>query len=364
MIRSFYRLPNVVQFLAILSCIVVLGAALFDRLQTTVIHNQALHRAKDTANLVEALGDLSAGYNGFWVFKDPNKPLPVGDFLDVKILNEPKPLLAEQPGLSSQEGLARRVALRYGGMDLPEAIEAGHASQLAAFMRKNPALVQRELSDVVEKSPMRVKFRLTSDRFFNPKNAPNPFEQSALASLRASTEKASDYWEIKDGALLYARRLTAKAGCMSCHDTAERAPEVIKAKYANSNGFGYVEGGVAGVISVTVPIERQGATEMARTMDPMSWTLLAVLCAFILMSIAWFVSLTASAKAMSRYMAQILHSKPGEKIQRFTLDKDEATSRNELHRVSLGIKALHRALRLAQKSRASTGTGADQPKTM
>lgn len=349
MIRWFYRLPNIVQFITFMTLILAAGLILAWRLQITVVHNQALHRAQDTANIVEAVGDLSSRYNGFWIFNDPKKPGQVGDFLDHKIVN---PHAAEQAMAEQAVSGAVKLPLAFNytptGLS-DQDIEA--ISKLGAFLRKNPALVQRELSDVVEQSDMKVKFRMTSDRFFNPKNAPTRFELAALETMRAGQQTASEYWELKNGALLYARRLTAKPACMACHDTLERAPSVIQAKYANSSGFGYVEGGVAGLISVTVPLDEAGMDSIVRTMDTPSWIALGVLVSLVMTSMAWFVSVTGAASAMSRYMDRILKSRPGEKIERFALDRDEASSRNEFHHVSMGIKALHRALKVSQDAR-------------
>lgn len=353
MIRWFYRLPNIAQFITFMTLILTAGMFLAWRLQITVVHNQALHRAQDTANMVEAVGDLSSAYNGFWIFNDPKKPgQQVGDFLDHKVLNPHTAEPASDASASSPTASAP-MAFNYSPAGLSsQDIEA--ISKVGAFMRKNPALVQRELSDVVEKSDMKVKFRMTSDRFFNPKNAPTRFELAALETMRSGQQAAkgvTEYWELKNGALLYARRLTAKPACMSCHDTLERAPSVIQAKYANSSGFGYVEGGVAGVISVAVPLDEAGMGAIIHTMDDASWTALAVLTVLVMGSIAWFVSVTGAASAMSRYMTKILNSRPGEKVERFALDHDEASSRNEFHHVSMGIKALHRALKVSQDAR-------------
>lgn len=81
----------------------------------------------------------------------------------------------------------------------------------AAFHRKNPALVQRELSDITIASPARAKFRMTSDRYMNPNNAPSDFDKAMNATRESG---ASEYSEVRGGQLLYARRLAAdKAAC-------------------------------------------------------------------------------------------------------------------------------------------------------
>ena len=52
----------------------------------------------------------------------------------------------------------------------------GHAPDLWHFYSKNPALAQREFSEVVEKSSSPAKFRMTSHNFMNPVNKPDAFE--------------------------------------------------------------------------------------------------------------------------------------------------------------------------------------------
>src|SRR5665213_1696287 len=49
------------------------------------------------------------------------------------------------------------------------------------FYSKNPALAQREFSEVVEHSASPAKFRMTSHNVMNPNNKPDEFEQRALA---------------------------------------------------------------------------------------------------------------------------------------------------------------------------------------
>jgi len=53
---------------------------------------------------------------------------------------------------------------------------------------KNPALATRELSTIVSKSSTRAKFRVTSDEYRNPANAPNKFEMHALETFKRDDE--------------------------------------------------------------------------------------------------------------------------------------------------------------------------------
>ena len=57
-------------------------------------------------------------------------------------------------------------------------------------------------------SPAKAKFRMTSDRFMNPNNAPSEFDKVAMNAIRRI--RATEYSEVRDGRLLYARRLVAE----------------------------------------------------------------------------------------------------------------------------------------------------------
>ena len=60
-----------------------------------------------------------------------------------------------------------------------------------------PALVQRELSDITIASSAKAKFRMTSDRYMNPNNAPSEFDKLAMNAIRESG--ASEYSEVRGG---------------------------------------------------------------------------------------------------------------------------------------------------------------------
>jgi hypothetical protein len=352
MIRRFHRLPSTVQFVCFLLAILLAAGAVLRELQQSVLRSQALQRARDTASMVEAVGALSASYRGMWVFYDPKDPVPLGDFLDFRSVHAETvgaaPTAAAAPVPMPNPALARQF-----GLPLSEGDMAA-ISQYGAFVRKNPSLMQRELSDEVERSPSRVKFRLTSDHFFNPRNAPNRFELAALDAMREAGSERSEYWEVHDGSLLFARRLIAAPACMGCHDTPQRAPALIRAKFGNSWGFGYQEGGTAGVISVTVPLQAAFASDMLAGFGRATWLALAVLGLVAGASVLWFMKLTGSLRRLGAHMHQVLHAPQGQPVARLELDPAEETSRNEVHRVSLGIRALQQALRLAQREGRGT----------
>jgi Protein of unknown function (DUF3365) len=145
------------------------------------------------------------------------------------------------------------------------------------FYSKNPALAQREYSEVVEKSASPSKFRLTSHNVMNPGNKPDAFEQDALARIRSGGLK--EYYELLPGGFRYARTVYHKASCIVCHGDPNAAPNDVKVRYGTQNGFGFKEGDVAGIISVRLPA--RSFWDVAQEVVGI-WQMLMILAAFLL----------------------------------------------------------------------------------
>lgn len=109
----------------------------------------------------------------------------------------------------------------------------------------------RELSQVVEKSASRAKFRMTPHSFVNPVNKPDEFEARALDPVSKAGPKAYD--EVLPGSLWYARTPHHKVSGSRCHGDPERAPNDVKVRYGTEPGFNVKEGDGAGIPSVRVP---------------------------------------------------------------------------------------------------------------
>ena len=90
------------------------------------------------------------------------------------------------------------------------------------FYSKNPALGQREFSEVVEKSESPAKFRMTSHNFMNPVNKPDAFEAKTLDKLR--TRRLSEYYEFQPDRFRYAPTLYEKPARLACHASPAPAP--------------------------------------------------------------------------------------------------------------------------------------------
>jgi len=107
------------------------------------------------------------------------------------------------------------------------------------FIRKNPALVTRELSDYAREAGL-FWFHITSLKLINPKNAPDEFEKAALYAFEKGQMKESSKIE-KIGSSYFYRYIAPlyiEKPCLKCH-----------------SHQGYKLGDVRGAISISVPMD-------------------------------------------------------------------------------------------------------------
>ncbi|MCP4103445.1 MAG: DUF3365 domain-containing protein, partial [Lentisphaerae bacterium] len=126
--------------------------------------------------------------------------------------------------------------------------------QASEFYLHNPALATREIASLAD-IKYGYNFRVVSDRFREPKNKPDAFEDNALDRIR---NQELDYTEGFDGYFYrYAEPLYVKEGCLKCHgdldkDVKEPMKSILLDKYG-TRAFGYRTGDVRGIISIQIP---------------------------------------------------------------------------------------------------------------
>lgn len=228
----------------------------------------ALAEGRAVADMAENVGRWASQYEGVHVRTEGVKGKLPGSFLTHSTFDtEPRP----------------------GGALRGQAVSAGVTSDRALMDRletyywKNPALVQREVADVVTASGSRIRWRMTARSVLNPSNQPTPFELEALDDLQSrapglgstALPAVGEYWRLQRGQVLYARAIVAQSSCLACHDTAEKAPDFMKAhpQFNGGGSFGYRVGQPAGLISVTVPLA-QDAAAIGRVIPPAAWAAL------------------------------------------------------------------------------------------
>lgn len=231
------RRPRLGTYLSLLLLLASLATAGWWVAQSMVTA-QTLSESRTVADLAESVGRWASQYGGVHVRTQGGETRIPGSFLTRSVYARSEDDAGALRG-SAASAEAERQAL----------------GRTEAYHWKNPALIQREVADAVSAAGLRARYRLTARTVLNPDNAATPFEISALDQLQ-SGRAGSEIWRVEGGRMFYARAVVAQKSCLTCHTSAETAPDFLRtnAQFNGGGGFGYVEGRPAGLISVTVPV--------------------------------------------------------------------------------------------------------------
>jgi HAMP domain-containing protein len=207
-----------------------------------------------------------------------------------------------------------------------------------SFFSKNPALAQREFSEVVAKSTASAKFRITSDNWMNPANKPDPWEAEAISAIKNRGQ--DEYIQIIDGRYRYARKIVHAASCVGCHGDPATAPRDVTEQYGTNRGYGYKVGDVAGIISVSLPAEPLLAASFG-VLGPIEIGLIVL--AFVMLYVFMHFGVARPIRKLTRDAHLISLGKPVE----LDLASVSQKSRNELGQLALAIGRLRASMELA-----------------
>lgn len=265
-----FAVPRLSGFLVLLlSAILVLalGTGAWWAAEALVV-SRTVSEGRTVADVAENVGRWASQYGGVHVRTEGAGAALPGTFLTRSVYAMTNGDAAFLQGARAED------------KDAPKLTEKQVMQRVEAYHWKNPALVQRELADVLLAAGSKAQYRLTARTVLNESNAPNAFELEALTAMQASAERQTpasaarsahtpanqatsqaageplEYWKVEGGRLLYARAVIAQKSCLKCHDSAAKAPEFLRVnnQFNGGGGFGYVAGKPAGVISVTVPV--------------------------------------------------------------------------------------------------------------
>jgi hypothetical protein len=208
------------------------------------------------------------------------------------------------------------------------------------YYSKNPALAQREFSEVVEHSKSPAKFRMTSHNVMNPNNKPDEFEQQALDAIRSQHLK--EFYQLTPGGFRYARTLIHKASCIACHGSADAAPNDVKVRYGTQNGFGFKEGDVAGIISVRLPARSFG--DVAFNVVG-AWQLAMILAGFVIAMLYMRYAIVGRVRELTVATRQISLGKSAD----LGLAGINPKSHNELDQLAIATERLRVSINMAIK---------------
>jgi hypothetical protein len=297
------KLSLTTQFAAVFLIALALVAAASWLILDRIYINQLKSQAETVADNVDAFGSWVAQYGRVWV-KDNDKSY-----------------LGHMPVFETDDPSATSPKLTP-----------------VSFYSKNPALAQREFSEVVEHSASPAKFRLTSHNVMNPNNKPDAFEDGALKRIR--DDKLAEYYELTPSGFRYARAVHHKASCIACHGDPSAAPKDVKVRYGTNNGFGFKEGEVAGIISVRLPA--RSFWDVALNVVGV-WQLLMIVAAFVIAMLFMHYAVVRRLKRLTEATRQISLGKPGE----LSAAKINPGSRNELDQLALATERLRVSINMA-----------------
>lgn len=281
--------------------IFLVGLAYFFLLRN-VYEAQLLSQARTTADHVEAFGAWVSKHGRLWTKDDPSS-----------FLGELK--VVEADSLSN-----------------------GGTPKSAVFYSKNPALAQREFSEVVAASDSHARFRMTSDNYMNPLNKPDGFESRAIDFVKA--QRVNEYARLEGGVYRYARAVIHKESCISCHGSPDAAPREVTDKYGTERGFGFQAGDVAGVISVSLPAEPLSET-FYRLIGPVEIGLLAA--AFLIAYLYIRFGVVKPVQQLTNVANQLSTGRDAQ-----VLDEDiSQRSSNEIDQLKLSVNRLRNSMQIA-----------------
>jgi len=213
-------------------------------------------------------------------------------------------------------------------------------SKSNTFYSKNPALATRELAHIANANSQ-TNFRVTSDNYRNPKNAPDGFEKQAISWFKKNKAYKERY-TMEGGTFRYAAPLIITKGCLKCHSEPSEAPREVIEKYGAERGFGYKLGDVRGVISVRIPTEGMWWDSLKGVAV---WQILLLI---LIVIVAFIFTQTVVAKP--------LHSL-AESVEKISLGGEEdlktgeipTNTANEIDKVTLAVDRLQLSMQLAMK---------------
>lgn len=221
-----------------------------------------------------------------------------------------------------------------------EVQEVGQPDNVFHFHSKNPALATREFSEVVAQSQSPAKFRMTSHNVMNPNNKPDAFELRALEAIQKGN--LTQYSEHGKDVYRFASPVVHVASCISCHGDAANAPQDVLEVYGSENGFGFKEGDLAGVISVTLPKR----TIVQSTLTMFSFAEAAIIFISIL-PILWFVRKAVILPVRRiTFVAESISKGKEADIDAAELSPESA---NEIDQLTLAVSRMRSSFSIAMK---------------
>lgn len=321
----------------------------------SIVVSQTVNESRSQADMVEHIGKWASQYGGVHVKRKAGDTTGVGSALE------------SHSYAASEEDIALLAGLTVEGGRVARNEELGALRRTETYHWKNPALIQREVSDIAAMSSSNAKFRMTARTVLNPNNAPTAFEREALEAIDkkfsdetdAQKRERTEFWKVEDGQVRYARAIVAQKSCLKCHGTFDSSPAFLKTnrQFNGGGGFGYIEGKPAGIISVAIPLPTAGKA-LSSSMTTAGWQALAAIGVMGLVIMVFIGRRVISPMNQLRQYAQALSSAElSEDYQVPEMVSVRGSTRNEVHLLAASIHDLGQALKIVYRRTRSNRAG-------
>jgi Protein of unknown function (DUF3365) len=359
MFGLFERLSIRVQFSILMALLVVVIIVAGSMVGQSIVVSQTVNESRSVADMTEHIGTWASQYGGVHIKRGNKDKNLIGSYLQ-------KTLYA-----ANDKDQATLGSITDGSKLASQNEEIAALDRVDAYHWKNPALIQREVSDIAAASHANAKFRLTAKSVLNKNNTPNTFERAALEAIdvkfkeQGAKAKGTDleYWRTEKGRLLYARALIAKESCLKCHTSLQSSPEFLKtnSQFNGGGGFGYEAGKPAGVISVSIALPNTREA-MASSLTMAGWIGLGAIVLMGLLILA-FISqrVIKPVNALRKYAGTLSTAGLSENFDVPEFNKFKGNTHNEVHKLGQSIAELGTSVHiLYRKVRDTRKTGASK----
>ncbi|CAH0356052.1 DUF3365 domain-containing protein [Aquabacterium sp. CECT 9606] len=348
MFRFFERFSLRVQFTVMMTVLITVVITAVSIIGQSIVVSQTVNESRTVADMTEHIGKWASQYGGVHIKRSGGDTGTVGSYLERAVYAANA---KDQAALSEWHGT--------NGERLSQAEEMAALGRVDAYHWKNPALIQREISDIAAASTSNAKFRLTAKSVLNKNNEANPFERDALVAIDSAFNSSSkgeqgasksklEYWRVERGQVLYARALIAQASCLKCHASLQSAPEFLRSnsQFNGGGGFGYEANKPAGIISVTIPLPNP-RDALASSLTPAGWGAL-VSVVVIGLGILIFIGrkVITPVNELRKYAEELATAGLGDKFEVPEFAMVDGKTNNEVHRLGQAIAELGHSVRI------------------
>ena len=186
--------------------------------------------------------------------------------------------------------------------------------------------VGRAVMDRFKETMPDYDWRRTALNARNPGFEPRPFELAMIEKFRNNPELESWQGIVQISSrvnFIHIRPVVFKKSCLHCHGEPADSPQALLDAYGSERGFGRREGEIAGVSTVSIPVDVALAAIKERAFSVFGTGLLAAVIFFLIISLLFHQVVIHSLRDLLGVFRQGLRSEKELELLHQAADKDE-----------------------------------------